>query len=139
MARVTVEDCIVQLPNRFELVLLASHRARAMSAGAPLTVERDRDKNPVVALREIADHSLDVNELKDDVIRALQRHVESEDTDAGPAGLLENASGGIDPSDRPDDSPMMSEEEILQALGGANSEPQSIRRAPEEDDYLDEE
>lgn len=76
MARVTVEDCVTKVPNRFELVLLAAQRSRDVSAGAPLTVDRDNDKNPVVALREIADETVQVNELNAAVIQGLQRHVE---------------------------------------------------------------
>jgi DNA-directed RNA polymerase subunit omega len=73
MARVTVEDCIEKVPNRFNLVLLASHRARAISAGAPLLVDRDNDKNPVVSLREIADDVVDAEELREALISTLQR------------------------------------------------------------------
>jgi len=73
MARVTVEDCIEKVPNRFGLVLLASHRARGISAGAELLVDRDNDKNPVVALREIADDVVDPEELREGVIGTLQR------------------------------------------------------------------
>ena len=73
MARVTVEDCIEKVPNRFNLVLLAAHRARAISAGAQLLVDRDNDKNPVVALREIADDVVDAEELKETLIASLQR------------------------------------------------------------------
>jgi DNA-directed RNA polymerase subunit omega len=73
MARVTVEDCIEKVPNRFSLVLLAAHRARAVSAGAPIMVDRDNDKNPVVALREIADDVVDGDELREGVISSLQR------------------------------------------------------------------
>jgi DNA-directed RNA polymerase subunit omega len=73
MARVTVEDCIEKVPNRFSLVLLSAHRARAISAGAQLTVDRDNDKNPVVALREIADDGVDAEELRESLIGTLQR------------------------------------------------------------------
>ena len=73
MARVTVEDCIEKVPNRFSLVLLSSHRARAVSAGSPIMVDRDNDKNPVVALREIADDVVDAEELKEALILSLQR------------------------------------------------------------------
>ena len=73
MARVTVEDCIEKVPNRFSLVLLAAHRARAISSGAPLAVDRDNDKNPVVALREIADDVVDSEELRENLIGTLQR------------------------------------------------------------------
>ena len=76
MARVTVEDCVVRVPNRFELVMLTSRRARAISAGEPLLVERDNDKNPVVSLREIGDGKIDLDELRSSLIRGLQKHVE---------------------------------------------------------------
>src|SRR5829696_6163818 len=76
MARVTVEDCIDKVENRFELVLLASHRARLISSGAPLTIDRDRDKNPVVALREIADETIAPDDLKEQLILSLQNSVE---------------------------------------------------------------
>jgi DNA-directed RNA polymerase subunit omega len=76
MARVTVEDCVIQVPNRFELVMLAGHRARALASGAELLVERDRDKNPVVALREIAELKLDLPSLNESLVKSLQKRVE---------------------------------------------------------------
>ncbi len=76
MARVTVEDCVLKVPNRFDLVMVAAQRSRDISAGAPLTVERDNDKDPVIALREIADETVDVDELNDALIQGMQRHVE---------------------------------------------------------------
>ena len=76
MARVTVEDCVLKVPNRFELVLLAAQRARDVTAGAQITLERDNDKNPVVALREIADETVAVDRLQDQLIRGMQKHVE---------------------------------------------------------------
>ncbi len=76
MARVTVEDCVLKVPNRFDLVMVAAQRSRDISAGSPLTVERDNDKNPVIALREIAEETVDINELNDALIRGMQRHVE---------------------------------------------------------------
>ena len=79
MARVTVEDCVERVPNRFEIVALAAQRARHISAGAGITVERDNDKNPVVALREIADEKVDVDELKEDLVKSLQHHVEQDE------------------------------------------------------------
>ncbi len=85
MARVTVEDCIDKVPNRFELVLLASHRSRQISAGSQISVERDNDKNPVVALREIADAQLSPGDLKEDLIHSLQKHVEVDE----PEDLME--------------------------------------------------
>ncbi|HLJ63535.1 MAG TPA: DNA-directed RNA polymerase subunit omega [Stellaceae bacterium] len=76
MARVTVEDCVVKIPNRFELVLLAAQRARTVAAGGALTVERDNDKNPVVALREIAAESVPFDQLQEALIKGMQKHVE---------------------------------------------------------------
>ncbi|HIF09825.1 MAG TPA: DNA-directed RNA polymerase subunit omega, partial [Sneathiellales bacterium] len=77
MARVTVEDCVDKIPNRFDLVLLASQRARAIAAGAPMTLERDNDKNPVVALREVADETITPEELSEAAIYSLRKHVEA--------------------------------------------------------------
>lgn len=79
MARVTVEDCVLKIPNRFDLVMLAAQRARDISSGSPLTLERDNDKNPVVALREIADESVPLAELGEALIRGLQKHVETDE------------------------------------------------------------
>ncbi len=100
MARVTVEDCIVQIPNRFDLVLAAAQRARDISAGSQITVDRDNDKNPVVALREIADQTVDSEVLAESLIKGLQKHVEvdePEDDDLerliGSEGLGGGAAG----------------------------------------------
>jgi DNA-directed RNA polymerase subunit omega len=76
MARVTVEDCVLKVPNRFELVLLAAQRAREITSGSPLSIDRDDDKNPVVALREIADETVGLEHLKTSVVRGMQKHVE---------------------------------------------------------------
>lgn len=75
MARVTVEDCVDKVPNRFELVMLSAQRAREILAGSPMTVEPDNDKNPVIALREIADETLDLDTLRDSLVQSQQRHV----------------------------------------------------------------
>jgi DNA-directed RNA polymerase subunit omega len=84
MARVTVEDCVLKVPNRFELVLVAAQRAREITAGAQLTLERDDDKNPVVALREIADDTVAVDRLQDSLIRGMQKHVEIDEPEETP-------------------------------------------------------
>jgi len=76
MARVTVEDCVVKIPNRFELVLFAAQRAREITSGAPLSIDRDDDKNPVVALREIADETIGLDHLRMSVVRGMQKHIE---------------------------------------------------------------
>src|SRR6184192_1262872 len=91
MARVTVEDCIDKLPNRFELVLLAAHRARMISQGAPLSVERDNDKNPVVALREIADETIVSGDLREEYIHAMQKHVEVEEPETSEVPLIQQS------------------------------------------------
>jgi DNA-directed RNA polymerase subunit omega len=89
MARVTVEDCVDKVPNRFELVLMAAHRARSISSGAPLTVDRDNDKNPVVALREIADETLPADRLRDLLVGSMQHHVEIDEPEEDDLSLLE--------------------------------------------------
>ena len=115
MARVTVEDCIDKVENRFELALLASHRARMISSGSPLTVDRDNDKNPVVALREIADTTVSADDLKEDLIHSLQKYVEVDEPEAEPVPLIASAKTGTD-----DDTDVafdrMSEEELLRGL-----------------------
>ena len=87
MARVTVEDCVLKIPNRFELVMLAAQRARHISAGAPLAVDRDNDKNPVVALREIADDAVELPSLEEALVKGLQKYVQLEESieDLDPA------------------------------------------------------
>jgi DNA-directed RNA polymerase subunit omega len=87
MARVTVEDCVLQVPNRFQLVMLASQRAREISAGSQLTVERDNDKNPVVALREIADTTVNLDNLANNLVKGLQRQVEQDEPEEEGAGF----------------------------------------------------
>ncbi len=88
MARVTVEDCVLKIPNRFKLVMLSAQRARNISAGAPMTVEKDNDKNPVVALREIADETVDLDDLEEGLIKGLQRHVEMNDPEEEDFDIL---------------------------------------------------
>ena len=88
MARVTVEDCVTKIPNRFELVMLAAQRARSIAAGAELTLERDNDKNPVVALREIADETIDLDDLREGLIKSLQKHVEMDEPEEDDVDLI---------------------------------------------------
>ena len=116
MARVTVEDCIDKIENRFDLVLLAAHRARLISSGQPIQVDRDRDKNPVVALREIADSALAPEDLKEDFIHSLQRHVEVDEpeSEAVPA-LTPTLVGDADSGAQFD---RMTEEDLLRGLEG---------------------
>ncbi|MFT6582696.1 MAG: DNA-directed RNA polymerase subunit omega [Alphaproteobacteria bacterium] len=93
MARVTVEDCVLKVPNRFELVMMASQRSRGIASGAPISVERDDDKNPVVALREIADETIALKELSDSVIQGLQKHLEfDEPEEDDPMGMMTAAA-----------------------------------------------
>jgi DNA-directed RNA polymerase subunit omega len=95
MARVTVEDCVIKVPNRFELVLLAAQRAREISSGAPLSVDRDDDKNPVVALREIADDTVGLDHLRTAVVRGMQKHVEIDEPEESQELELDTALFGI--------------------------------------------
>lgn len=92
MARVTVEDCVERVPNRFEIVLLAARRAREIAAGSMLTVDRDNDKNPVVSLREIGDGSIDLDELKNNLVHSLQRRVEVDEPEEDNMAALMSAS-----------------------------------------------
>jgi DNA-directed RNA polymerase subunit omega len=92
MARVTVEDCVARVPNRFELVMLAARRSRAVAAGAPITLERDNDKNPVVALREIADGTIELEALRHQLVSGLQKHVESDEPEEDNMAALMQAS-----------------------------------------------
>jgi len=120
MARVTVEDCIDKVDNRFELVLLASHRARQISQGAPITVDRDNDKNPVVALREIADETLAPDDLKEDLIHSLQKHVEIDEPEADAAAIASEQVAET-AADEPEENitfDRMSEEDLLAGIEG---------------------
>lgn len=129
MARVTVEDCVDKIPNRFDLVMMAAHRARELSAGASLTVERDNDKNPVVALREIADETIAAGTLREHAIEAHQRQIEVDEPEEDAMALLMGGGGGGSShsstsfgqsEDKPDDD--MSEENLLRALMEAQEE-----------------
>ena len=112
MARVTVEDCILQVPNRFELVLLAAQYARNISRGESLSVDRDNDKNPVVALREIADETQPVDDLRERMIESHQTQIEVDEPEEDQMALL---MGNGDAVDRPA-SDDMNEEKMLRAL-----------------------
>jgi len=130
MARVTVEDCVDKIPNRFDLVMMAAHRARELSAGASLTVERDQDKNPVVALREIADETIAAGTLREHAIEAHQRQIEVDEPEEDAMALLMGGGGGGQShqsgssfgqsDDKPEDD--MSEENLLRALMEAQEE-----------------
>jgi DNA-directed RNA polymerase subunit omega len=129
MARVTVEDCVPKVPNRFELVLVAAQRAREITSGAPLTVIRDDDKNPVVALREIAEETVGLVQLRDAVVRGMQKHVEldepeeTHELDVDPA-----AFGVVEPI------AAASEEDEAEELEAEELGAEELEAAVEEDD-----
>ena len=133
MARVTVEDCIDKIPNRFELVLLASHRARSISAGAQIAVQRDNDKNPVVALREIADKKIASDDLREDFIHSMQKYVEVDEPEAEAVPMLSTDTRMPVMDDQATDSSIdkMTEEELLRRMAsqapsdGSNAGPRS--------------
>jgi len=118
MARVTVEDCIDKVENRFDLVLLASHRARMVSSGAPITIDRDNDKNPVVALREIADETISPGDLKEDLIHTLQKYVEVDEPEPESVPLIGAPGASVDADDTDVAAERMTEEELLKGLEG---------------------
>lgn len=126
MARVTVEDCVDKVENRFDLVLLAAHRARLISSGAELTIDRDRDKNPVVALREIAEETVLPGDLEEQLIHSLQKQVEVDEPEPDVVPLIaspESMAMGNQAasSDQPDEGmsfERMTEEELLAGLEG---------------------
>jgi DNA-directed RNA polymerase subunit omega len=137
MARVTVEDCIDKVENRFDLVLLASHRARMVSAGQEITVDRDNDKNPVVALREIAEETVEANDLKEELIHSLQKYTEVDEPEpeAVPPALVASGSiAGADADDKEVVQDRMTEEELLAGLQGLVPPPE----APPEPDIEEE-
>jgi len=116
MARVTVEDCVDKVPNRFELVLMAAHRAREIASGAPATVERDNDKNPVVALREIAEETQNAEELRERMIASQQTQIEVDEPEDDQMSLLMGVEQDKPASDD------MDEEKLLRALMQAQRE-----------------
>ncbi len=119
MARVTVEDCIDKVENRFDLVLIAAHRARMIASGTSITVDRDNDKNAVVALREIAEATLTPEDLKEDFIHSLQKHVEVDEPEAEAVPALTPAVDKVQ-SDAAGDVQFdrMTEEDLLRGLKG---------------------
>src|SRR6266849_8739617 len=133
MARVTVEDCILKVPNRFELVLLAAQRAREITSGVPLTLDRDDDKNPVVALREIAEDTVGLEHLRGSVVRGMQKHVEIDEPEetheleldaalygviapSGPAGLEEEAAAEAEDLELGEEEAVIEEEALDEEL-----------------------
>lgn len=111
MARVTVEDCVDKIPNRFELVMLAAHRAREIAAGSPVTVDPDNDKNPVIALREIADETQTADDLRERMIESHQTQIEVDTPEEDQMALLMGAEAADKPAH--DD---MDEDNLLRAL-----------------------
>lgn len=130
MARVTVEDCIDKVSNRFELVLLAGHRSRMISAGSELAIERDRDKNPVVALREIADEAVSPADLREDLIHSMQRYAEVDEPEEEAVPMVTAADtvfgGGGGEEEQVD---RMTEEDLLRGLEGLAASEASNARA----------
>ena len=118
MARVTVEDCVLKVPNRFELVLIAAQRARDVAAGAQITLERDNDKNPVVALREIADEAVSPEDLKEELVHSLQKYVEVDEPEPETVPLIGAPGTGVDADDTDVTTDRMTEEELLKGLEG---------------------
>jgi DNA-directed RNA polymerase subunit omega len=131
MARVTVEDCVDKVSNRFELVLLAAHRARAIAHGSAITIDPDNDKNPVLALREIADETIAPDDMRESLIHSIQKNVEVDEPEAGSAPLLttdRRPTLGRDDqsSDMIVDQMAMTEEQLLRAMESMTpSEPSS--------------
>jgi DNA-directed RNA polymerase subunit omega len=146
MARVTVEDCVLKVPNRFELVLLAAQRARQITSGVPLSIDRDDDKNPVVALREIADETVSLLHLKEAVVRGMQKNVEIDEPEethelevdpsvfgvALPAGALLDEEEDLSPAQGFEDVDAEDEVEL-------EEDPALADDLAESDDPLDEE
>ena len=123
MARVTVEDCVDKVENRFDLVLLAGHRARMISTGEEITIDRDNDKNPVVALREIAEETVSPEDLKEDLIHSLQKNVEVDEPEAEIVPVVEASPalmGGMPPAGEGDQPEVgydrISEDDLLRGL-----------------------
>ena len=114
MARVTVEDCIDKVENRFELVLVAAHRAREVSGGAPITIDRDNDKNPVVALREIADETIMPGDVREDLIHSMQKFVEVDEPDEEAVPMM--PTGELSGDDGEESFDRMSEEDLLKGM-----------------------
>lgn len=123
MARVTVEDCVDKVDNRFDLVLMAAHRARLISSGVPILVDRDKDKNPVVALREIADETIVPEDLREEYIHSMQKHVEVDEPEATEVPLIQQSGdmSVVNDAQSEEDQPemeRMTEEDLLRGLEG---------------------
>ncbi len=140
MARVTVEDCVLRVPNRFDLVMVAAQRARDVAAGAQLTIERDNDKNPVIALREIADGTVDTDALNQALVKGLQKVVEMDEPEEDDGGfgagktellsdLMPSEAAGVTQED--EESELVPEDEEIEEEGVAEAETDGEAPAPE--------
>ena len=120
MARVTVEDCVDKVDNRFELVLLAAHRARSIANGSPITIERENDKNPVIALREIADETVAPDDMREGLIHSIQKNVEVDEPEDGAAPILVSERRGpmLGRDDQSTDTivDVLTEEQLLRGM-----------------------
>lgn len=120
MARVTVEDCVDKVDNRFELVLLAAHRARSIANGSPITIERENDKNPVIALREIADETIAPDDMREGLIHSIQKNVEVDEPEEGAAPILVSERRGpmLGRDDQSTDTivDVLTEEQLLRGM-----------------------
>ena len=130
MARVTVEDCVDKVPNRFELVLLAAHRARSISNGSAITIDPDNDKNPVIALREIAERTIPSEDMRESLIHSIQKNVEVDEPEAAAAPVLpqERRAPILGRDDQASDTQVdvLTEEQLLRGLESMTpSEPSS--------------
>ena len=138
MARVTVEDCIIKVPNRFDLVMLAAQRARDISSGAALTIDRDNDKNPVVALREIADSTIDLEAASNSLIQGLRKHVETEEPveegsfGTGDTDILSDLSQTAEPAGEGEDDDDIDGEFEDEPLADEEGDGAPAAPAPEE-------
>ena len=133
MARVTVEDCVDKVENRFDLVLLAGHRARMISSGAQITLDRDNDKNPVVSLREIAEKTISPEDLQEDLIHSLQKYVEVDEPEPDAMPLIGANGEKIEADDTEVVTDRMTEEELLKGLEGL-APPEERPEPPEPED-----
>jgi DNA-directed RNA polymerase subunit omega len=146
MARVTVEDCVLKVPNRFELVLLAAQRARELTSGTPLTLDRDDDKNPVVALREIAEETIGLEQLKGAVVRGLQKQVEIDEPeeteqiepDASLFGIAPPGEAELREAELSESEPEMGEEEGLAEDALEEELEEDLLAVGEEPDFAEE-
>ena len=131
MARVTVEDCVTKVPNRFELVMIAAQRARELAGGASITVDRDNDKNPVVALREIADSTVQLETLRESMIKGHQRVLPMEEPEDEIIELMDGEQGWVRPSARTEDG-VEAEELLEEREAFADADDESEEFSPEE-------